>query len=151
MEEKRDNVQSSIPNPDRERSNTTRSEVVIPVTEENAVISKEVIETGKIRIRKTVTEDTAVVNLPVINESYDITRVPVKEVHETPPPAVRYEGDTMIIPVVKEVTVMVKRYEVIEEVRITKKLTETPMMQEITLRKEHVDIERSNNNAEGQP
>jgi stress response protein YsnF len=57
----------------------------------------------------------------------------------------------MIIPVVKEVTVMVKRYEVVEEVRITKKLTETPMMQEITLRREHVDIERSNGNTQEQP
>jgi uncharacterized protein (TIGR02271 family) len=151
MEEKRENVQSGIQGSSTERSNTTRSEVVIPVTEENAVIGKEVIETGKIRIRKTVKEDTSVVNLPVINESYDITRVPVNTVHETPPPAVRYEGDTMIIPVVKEVTVMVKRYEVVEEVRITKKLTETPMMQEIKLRREHVDIERSSGNTQEQP
>jgi uncharacterized protein (TIGR02271 family) len=151
MEEKRDKVESRIQDSETERSHTQRSDVVIPVVEENAVIGKEVIETGKIRIRKTVTEDTAVVNLPVINESYDITRVPVNAVHETPPPAVRYEGDTMIIPVVKEVTVMVKRYEVVEEVRITKKLTETPMMQEIKLRREHVDIERSSGNTQEQP
>lgn len=151
MEEKRENVQGSIQSSSTEHSQTHRPDVVIPVMEENAVIGKEVIETGKIRIRKTVTEDTAVVNLPVINESYDITRVPVNTVHDTPPAAVRYEGESMIIPVVKEVTVMVKRYEVVEELRINKKRTETPLMQEITLRKEHVEVERISGNAEEQP
>jgi uncharacterized protein (TIGR02271 family) len=109
---------------------------VIPVMEEYAVITKEVVDTGKIRIRKTVSEDQAVVNLPITNESYDIERVPVHEVRDTPPPSVRYEGDVMIIPVTKEITVIQKRYEVIEELRITRKITETPMMQEITLMKE---------------
>jgi uncharacterized protein (TIGR02271 family) len=110
------------------------------------VITKEVVDTGKIRIRKTVSEDQAVVNLPVTNESYDIERVPVHEVRDTPPPSVRYEGDVMIIPVTKEITVIQKRYEVIEELRITRKITETPMMQEITLMKESVHVERTRSN-----
>jgi uncharacterized protein (TIGR02271 family) len=146
MEERKDIVQGSTEGSAESRSHNNPSEMVIPVIEEYATVQKEVIETGKVRIRKTVTEDKAIVNLPIINESYDITRVPVSnEVHDNPPPAVRYEGDTMIIPVVKEVTVMVKRYEVIEEVRITKKVTETPLMQEITLRRESVQIDRPAN------
>lgn len=146
MEERKDIVQGSTGGPGENRSYSNPSETVIPVIEEYATVQKEIIETGKVHIRKTVTEDKAIVNLPIINESYDITRVPVSnEVHENPPPAVRYEGDTMIIPVIKEVTVMVKRYEVVEEVRITKKVTETPMMQEVTLRRESVHIDRPGN------
>lgn len=146
MEEKRDFVQGSTPGSGSNGS--TRSETVIPVIEEYAVVQKEIIETGKVRVRKTVEEDKAIVNLPIINETYDITRVPVNgQVSDEPPPPMRYEGDTMVIPVVKETTVMVKRYEVVEEVRITKKITETPLMQEITLKRESIHIERSGNSA----
>lgn len=148
MEQRKDPLQGSNSLPDNNNGSSNSNEVVIPVIEEYAVVQKEIIETGKVHLRKTVTEDKAIVNLPIINESYDITRVPISnEVHENPPPAVRYEGDTMIIPVVKEVTVMVKRYEVIEEVRITKKTTEIPLMQEITLRRESVHVERPANSA----
>jgi uncharacterized protein (TIGR02271 family) len=148
MEERKDLVEGSTQSSGGNSSYNKQPEVVIPVIEEYATVQKEIIETGKVRIRKTVAEDKAIVNLPIINETYDITRVPVSnEVHDTPPPPVRYEGDTMIIPVIKEVTVMVKRYEVVEEVRITKKVTETPMMQEVILRRESVHIERPANSA----
>jgi stress response protein YsnF len=53
----------------------------------------------------------------------------------------------MIIPVLKEITVVQKKYEVVEELRITRRVTETPMVQEITLRKEHIHVERSANDA----
>ena len=115
----------------------------IPVVEEFPVINREVVETGKVHIRKTVSEEQAVVNLPVINETYHIERVPVHQVQDTPPPSVRYEGDVMIIPVTKEITVIQKRYEIIEELRISRQVTETPMIQEITLMKESVHVERT--------
>lgn len=115
---------------------------VIPVVEEFATVHQEMVDTGKVSIRKTVTEEQALVNLPITNEFYDIERVAVHEVRDSPPPSMRYEGDTMIIPVTKEITVIQKRYEVVEELRITRKLTETPVMQEITLRKEQVHVER---------
>lgn len=143
MEERKEPVQGSTPASPQIHSSMDQRETVIPVIEEYATVHKEIIETGKVRIKKTVVEDKAIVNLPILNETYDITREPISGVvHEDPPPAVRYEGDTMIIPVVKEITVMVKRYEVVEEVRITKKVTETPLMQEVTLRRESVLIER---------
>lgn len=122
---------------------------VIPVMEEFAVISREVVETGKVRIHKTVSEESTVVNLPVVNESYHIERVPVNQVQDTPPPSVRYEGDVMIIPVTREFTVVQKKYEVVEELRITRQVTETPLMQEISLLKESVQVERTRNGEDG--
>ena len=124
-----------------------KNEEVIPVIQERAVVRREIQETGKVRVRKKVTEETAIVNLPIINESYHIERIPVEsKILDEPPPAVRYEGNKTIVTVLKEITVVQKKYEVIEEIHLTLKLTETPMVQEITLRKEHVDIERSGNN-----
>jgi hypothetical protein len=55
----------------------------------------------------------------------------------------RYEGDKMIIPVLREITVVQKKYEVIEELHIIRESVETPLVQEITLLKEHINVERS--------
>jgi stress response protein YsnF len=138
------NVQARQNEPDKSRRNF---EDVIPVIQEQAVISSEVIETGKVHIRKKVTEQTETVNLPIINESYHIEHVPVEhKVYDTPPPAVRHEGDKMVVTVLREVSVVQKKYEVIEEIHITRQFTETPLVQEITLLKEQIDIERSSNN-----
>lgn len=133
---------TSFNQPGPQQNTTAGKQQVIPVVEEFATVHQEMVETGKVSIRKTVSEEQALVNLPITNEFYDIERVAVHEVRDTPPPSLRYEGDTMIIPVTKEITVIQKRYEVVEELRITRKLTETPVMQEITLRKEQVHVER---------
>jgi uncharacterized protein (TIGR02271 family) len=116
---------------------------VIPVIHEHAVVHREVVETGKVHIRKTVSSEDVRINLPITNESYDIEHVKVEsQMLDTPPPPVRYEGDVMIIPVLEEITVVQKKYKVVEELRITRRVTETPMVQEITLRKEHIQVER---------
>ena len=121
-------------------------EEVIPVIHEHVVIRKETVETGKVRIRKKITEETASINLPIINESYNIEHLPGNsKILDTPPPAIRYEGNKTIISVLKEITVVQKKYEVIEEIHLTRKLTVTPLSQEITLLKEHVQIDRTSN------
>jgi uncharacterized protein (TIGR02271 family) len=147
MEENRDYKPKEDNRSSGTQSNSRLNERVIPVVHEYASVNKEVIETGKVRIRKTVSEEKASVNLPVLSETYQVEYLPgYKDLLDTPPPAVRYEGDTMIIPVLREVSVVVKKYEVVEEIHITRRITETPLVQEITLLKEHVDIERIGNN-----
>lgn len=131
------------------KGDTQQSEVspeglrVIPVVEEQVTVSKQVIETGKVLISKKVSEQQTSVSLPLMREQYDVERVPVNEVVDTPPPAMRYEGDTTIIPVLREVMVVQKRYEILEEIRITKRKTESIDTQQVSLRKEEVNIERS--------
>ncbi len=146
MENNQDQINASV------NKNVTKGDQdnirVIPVVEEFATVQREIVETGKVHIRKTVAQEQALINLPITNESYDIERVAVHEVRDTPPPPVRYEGDVMIIPVTKEITIVQKRYEIIEELRITRKITETPHMQEITLMKEQVHIERKRHNGD---
>jgi uncharacterized protein (TIGR02271 family) len=127
-------------------SNTASESEVIKLAEEFVVIHKEVIETGKVHIRKSVTEEMVAVNLPVVNESYDINHIPGDGKILDHPPGIRHEGNITIIPVIKEVTVVQKKYVVIEELQLVKKITQTPLTQEITLRKEHVDIQRTRSN-----
>jgi uncharacterized protein (TIGR02271 family) len=120
------------------------SEENIKLIEEKLVISKEIVETGKVHIRKTVTEEVASVNIPITNEIYQVERVEVPlRTLDSPPEPMRQDGDTTIIPVVREITVVQKKYQVIEEIHIHRTLTQTPLTQEITLRKEHINVERS--------
>ena len=121
---------------------------VIPVMQEQVTVGKRMVETGKLRISKKVTEDQTSVSIPLVQEQYDVERVPVNQVVDTPPAAMRYEGDTTIIPVLREVLVVQKRYEIIEEIRITKHRSENTETQNVTLRKEDVHIERTGSNRE---
>lgn len=115
---------------------------VIPVIEEQVTIDKALVETGRVRVVKTVQERTETVDVPLTSEAYDVERVAVNQYVATPPPAVRYEGDTMIIPVLQEVVVVEKKTLLVEEVRITKRLTTSTETQSVTLRREDVSVER---------
>lgn len=131
---------------DQRNASQTENITVIPVTQEFITVSKEVVETGKVHIRKTVTEEEATVNLPLIQEGYQIERRPGSKELLTKYPPIRHEGENMIIPVVREVLIVEKRYEVLEEVHVIKTKTEVPHLQQVTLLKESVDIKRTTDN-----
>jgi uncharacterized protein (TIGR02271 family) len=115
---------------------------IIPVVEEFMTVDKEMVETGKVYIHKKVTEKDATVNIPLAREGYSVEHRPVKSKILDKPPAVRYEGDNIIIPVIQEVLVIEKKYEVIEEVHVIKNVTEVPHMEQVPLLKEEVIVER---------
>ena len=114
----------------------------IPVIEETIKIDKKVVETGKVRISKRVHEEEETVEVPESKEEVDIERISINQYVDTPPPAVRHEGDTMIIPVLKEVTVVEKRLLLVEEVRVTKRKIKSESTHRVSLRKEEVIVTR---------
>lgn len=117
------------------------SNITIPVVAEQLQIGKDVVETGRIRVSKTVQEEHRVVDVPTIQEEVKVERVAINQYVATPP-AVRYEGDTMIMPILQEVLVVEKRLLLVEEVRITKQQIETRTPQQVTLRKEEIHLHR---------
>ncbi|QHL89290.1 DUF2382 domain-containing protein [Nibribacter ruber] len=116
--------------------------MTIPVIEERVQVEKRMVEKGAVRITKVVSEQEVPINIPLLQEEHDIQRVPVNEYVDTPPPPIRYEGDTMIIPIVQEVMVVQKRLMVVEELHITKNITQTHDVQQVNLRKEEIRVER---------
>jgi uncharacterized protein (TIGR02271 family) len=137
-------MDSKQQNPEQDqsiRNSTGDNPIVIPVIEEHMTVEKEVIEAAKVHVRTKVTEEEATVYLPITSELYEVRRVEVDKVYNTAPP-VRYEGDTIIVPVIEEIVVVEKRYKVKEEVHLVKHTTETPFMQQVTLRKENVQVDR---------
>ena len=118
-----------------------KEETVIPVIQEQARINTVQTNTATINVQKRVTEVEKTINIPLMREGYSIEKIPVNVFVETAPP-VREEGDTIIIPVVREVLVVEKRLELVEELRITKQQTTIEHQEKVTLKKEEVEIKR---------
>ncbi|GAB2591536.1 YsnF/AvaK domain-containing protein [Spirosoma areae] len=126
----------------------TRTEpVIIPVIEEQVQVGKKLIETGVVRIAKRVIEEPQTVDIPVFREEVTVEHIAVYQ-YVDEAPAVRYEGETMIIPVLREVLVTEKRLLLIEEVHVTKRHITDQETQEVMLRKEEITVERSEPNDE---
>ncbi|TXK47962.1 DUF2382 domain-containing protein [Pontibacter qinzhouensis] len=121
---------------------TEEVDKTIPIIEERVEVGKRVVETGDVFISKSVHEDNVTVDLPTTKEHVHVERVPVNQYVDTPPAAVRHEGDTMIIPVIREELVVVKKLFVVEELHITKKLETTHDSEQVTLLKEEIHVNR---------
>jgi uncharacterized protein (TIGR02271 family) len=123
-----------------------RESTVIPVIEEQLQVGKKVVEAGSVRINKIVREEEVKVETPVVVEKLDIERIPINQFVASAPPAVRYEGDVMIVPILEEVVVVEKRLRLVEELRITKRQEHTQVSQPVILRKEEVVVDRVDHN-----
>lgn len=126
-----------------------RDVVVMPIIEEELNVEKREVETGRVRIRKIVREREEIVDEPLLQEEADIRRVAINRIVDGPMP-VRYEGDTMIVPLLEEVIVTEKRLLLKEELHISVRQSETRRPQRVTLRSEEAIIERLDGQAEWQ-
>ena len=126
---------------DQEERGGASDEMVLPVLEERLDVEKTRRETARVRVRKSVESGEQTVHETHVEQSYDVERVPVnREVAEAPEP--RYEGDTLVLPVLEEVVVVEKRLMLREEVRITRRREERSTPRTLTVRRERVEVER---------
>lgn len=116
--------------------------VVIPVIEEQLYVDSNEVKTGIVRLVKHVTEETQTIDTPTTKEEVIVDRVAIYQYVDTPP-VTRYEGDTTIIPVLREVLVTEKKLLLVEEIHVTKRKTVEQDTQTFTLRKEEITVERS--------
>ena len=112
---------------------------VLQVLEEQIDIQKMVVETGAVRVRKVVHQETDTVDLALISEEVIVTRVPVDKVVSNVSPS-RQEGDTLVIPIFKEV--FTRQIVLVEEVHITTRRSPNSTTQQITLKREEAIVER---------
>ena len=110
-------------------------EVVIPLAEESVSVSKREMETGQVRVALSTDIETIIARETLRGCKIEIERVPI---NRTLPdgelaPQSRQEGDILVIPVVEEKAVVVKRLVVTEEVRLRFVTTETPFEEEVSV------------------
>lgn len=118
-------------------------DVRIPVVQEELVLGKREAETGRgIRINKTVSEEVWRIEDTVSQQTLDIQHIPVNAWVIGEAPTHRYEGETLVVPVLEEVLVVEKRLRLKEEIRISAKSHQQPISEHVVLRKEQVSVER---------
>jgi uncharacterized protein (TIGR02271 family) len=113
----------------------------IPVAEEHLHITKQVVQTGKVRVSKKVLEEEYNEQVPVFKEEIIVERKQINQFVDGDAPGIRLAGETTIIPVLKEV--IVKRLLLVEELHITKKTSEQSIQVRETVRREEVSVTRS--------
>jgi uncharacterized protein (TIGR02271 family) len=116
--------------------------LVIPVVEERLEVSRERVETGRVRITKSVEAREVVVDDPLKRESVRVEHVPINQVVTGAVPQVREEGDVTVIPILEERVVTRTELVLVEEVRIHRDHSKYNDPQRVTLRKEVVAVER---------
>ncbi|MES2537591.1 MAG: DUF2382 domain-containing protein [Pseudomonadota bacterium] len=123
---------------------TVSEKIVIPVIQEELHVGTRVVDTGAgVRVHKTVTEREQLVDQTLLQDEIKVERIPVgKLVDRGQEPVMRYEGDTVVVPVLEEVLVVEKQLRLKEEVRITRHRREVRAQQQVALKSEQVSIER---------
>ena len=120
-------------------------EVVIPLAEETLAISKREVETGRVQVALTTEIETVIARETLRGRRVEVERVPVGRTlaESEAAPVPHEEGDTLIIPVVEETAVVVKRLVVREEVRLRFVPTEEPFEKAVEVRRQRATVERA--------
>jgi uncharacterized protein (TIGR02271 family) len=114
---------------------------VIPLVEEELVVTKHQVETGRVRVRTEVQWRTDHARAELFRDHVEVERVPVgREVEAVPP--IREDGDMVIIPVVEEVLVVEKRLVLKEEVRLKRTRSVEHVGEPVRLRAMQAVVER---------
>ena len=118
--------------------------VAVPVVEETVAISKREVETGRVQVALTTGIETVIARETLRGRRVEVERVPVgrtlAEGEAAPVP--HEEGGTLVVPIVEEVAVVVKRRVVREEVRLRFVATERPFEEEVEVRRQRATVER---------
>ena len=95
----------------------TPEEVILPIVAETLVVGKRTIVTGRVRVTTVIDERPVDVRETLVHGGVETERTAIgEEVLSVPP--VRDEGDTIVVPVVREELVVTKRLILVEEVRL---------------------------------
>jgi stress response protein YsnF len=117
------------------------SGAAIPLAQERLRVDKKIVERDRVVVKTHVDERTAWVREELAREDVQVTWVDIdREVDE--PPAVRTEGDTIIIPLFEEVLVVERRLVLRQEIHLTRKRSTERFDQPVTLRRTTADIHR---------
>lgn len=116
-------------------------EIIVPLLAEEISVSKRTVSKGRVQVSRVTRQHEQLVDELLGREHVEIERRPIdKPVYTVP--AVREEGDTVIIPIIEEVLMVERRLVLKEEVRI-RRIREAERHQErVTLRKQEAVVTR---------
>jgi uncharacterized protein (TIGR02271 family) len=116
-------------------------ESVLPLLAEEIAVSKQVVETGRVQVSRVTHEREQLIDELLAQQTAEIERVRIGEQVDTMP-AVREEGDTVVIPIVEEVLVVERRLFLKEEVRVRRVRSTERHQETVTLRHHEAVVTR---------
>jgi uncharacterized protein (TIGR02271 family) len=128
-----------------------QADTIIPVRQEELHVEKRRVDTRQgVRIHKSIVEQPCHIDEALLRDEITVTHVPIdKIIPLSDAPASRYEGDTLIVPVLEEVLVVEKRLRLKEEIRIDRKQRAERHTETAFLKSEEVSIERFDERRKG--
>jgi uncharacterized protein (TIGR02271 family) len=123
-----------------DRQPVSRSRVV-PLARERLAIGRKRVPTGRVNVTTTTTYDTVEIDEPATADEVTVERVRVGALVDEPVEP-RFEGDVLVIPVMEEVVITSRRFRVVEEVRIRRRVVTRRHRETVKLRRQKVRIER---------
>jgi uncharacterized protein (TIGR02271 family) len=118
-----------------------QDQVVVPLHAEEVSVAKKRVVTGQVKIGTVTRETEQLVEELLEQEHVEIERIAIgKQVDKAP--AVREEGDTLIIPILEEIVVVERRLFLKEEVRVRRTREKQPYQERVVIRKQEAVITR---------
>lgn len=128
-----------------DRIDETAGEVVLPLVEENLLVGKRRVETGRVRVSVSTEIQEQVVRETLRSERTELERVAIgRELAPgEPAPAMRQEPDgTVVVPVLEEVLVVERRLVLREEIRMRLVAVDEPVEQSMAVQRQRASVER---------
>jgi uncharacterized protein (TIGR02271 family) len=126
---------------------------VLRLLAEEATVSRESIETGRVRVVKVTRTRDQLIDEVLARTSVEVNRVPIGRLIDTMP-AIKEEGDFTIVPIVEETFVVERRLMLKEELHIRRVQTTERHQQTVKLRYQTAEVTRTpaqNPTADGEP
>ena len=124
-----------------DRTRDEASETVLPLLAEEVAVTKRVVETGRVQVARITHEREQLIDELLAQQTAEIERVRIGQPVETMP-AVREEGDTIVIPIVEEMLVVERRLFLKEEVRVRRVRSTERHRESVTLRHHEAVVTR---------
>ena len=126
---------------DDDRTPDKAGETVIPLLAEEIAVSKQVVETGRVQVARVTHEREQLIDELLAHETVEIDRTPIGRQVDSMP-AIREEGDTVVIPIIEEVLVIERRLLLKEEVRVRRVRSTERHQESVTLRHHEAVVTR---------
>ena len=115
---------------------------VLRLLAEEATVSRENIETGRVRVAKVTCARDHLIDEVLARNSVEVNRVPIGRLIDTMP-AIKEEGDLTIVPIVEETFVVERRLMLKEELHIRRVRTTERYQQTVKLRYQTAEVTRT--------
>ena len=131
--------------PQRGLSGRATEGATIDLVREEVHVNKQLVETGRVDIVKTVDLEEVELTLPHLESGFDVERRAGSDELLDAAPAWTYEmpDGTVVYRVLREVPVVVTRYQVAEEIHVRPRRVASDDHHVATVRRERVDIRRT--------